>query len=190
VLGRSALFGAFISWAMTGRAHLRVRRQLLPTRPRLVRRQRRGLLPLPFVAPPRPSCPSAPCQGGVRRARPGRVRPMVLTRSRFLPEYKWMPRDEHGNIVIAKHLLTSVFQQRREWARLIPMDGVTRAIVNGMACYPRIIGCHGRRSPRGSSILRARTILRPWPRSGTSSGNGSTKATSSGYRTAPPGCSF
>jgi hypothetical protein len=48
-----------------------------------------------------------------------------------------MPRDEHGNIVIAKHLLTSVFQQRREWARLIPMDGVTRAIVNGMACYPQ-----------------------------------------------------
>ena len=65
-------------------------------------------------------------------------RPPARTRTRFLPEYIRMPRDEHGNIVIAKHLLTSVFQQRREWARLIPMDGVTRAIVFGMACYPRI----------------------------------------------------
>jgi hypothetical protein len=69
---------------------------------------------------------------------PAGSRPMVRTRSHFLPEYIRMRRDEHGNIVIARHLLTLVFQQRRGWARLIPVDRVTRAIVNCMACYPQI----------------------------------------------------
>jgi hypothetical protein len=73
MLGRSALFGALTSWAMAGRARLRFRRQLRPSRTRLVRRHRHCLPPLPLVAPPRPPGPSASGQGGVRRACPGRV---------------------------------------------------------------------------------------------------------------------
>ena len=58
--------------------------------------------------------------------------------TRWFPDYIRMPLDEHGHIVIAKHLITSVFQRRHVWAQLIPMDGVTRALVFGKACYPRI----------------------------------------------------
>lgn len=72
-------------------------------------------------------------------SRPGRFPgPIRRASTRWLPEYFRMPLDERGRVVIAEHLMTSVFERRHVWARLIPMDGVTRALVFGRGCYPRI----------------------------------------------------
>ena len=79
--------------------------------------------------------PSGPPASGLV-ALPGQP-PGQRAATRWFPEYIQMPLDEHGNIVIAKHLLTSVFERRNEWARLIQMDGLTRALVFGWGCYPR-----------------------------------------------------
>lgn len=93
------------------------------------------------------------CSSSLRVSRPVRPEPArgasgVVSRpgqrqglradTRWFPAYVQMPLDEHQHIVIAKHLITSVFERRHVWARLIPMDGVTRALVFGKACYPRI----------------------------------------------------
>ena len=86
------------------------------------------------ASPPVRPAPARGASGLV--ARPGQP-PGQRAATRWFPEYIRMPLDEHGNIVIAKHLLTSVFERRHEWARLIQMDGLTRALVFGLGCYPR-----------------------------------------------------
>ena len=37
-------------------------------------------------------------------------------------------------------MVTSIVERRDVWARLIQMDGVTRALVNGKLTYPRAAG--------------------------------------------------
>ena len=86
------------------------------------------------ASPPVRPAPARGASGLV--ARPGQP-PGQRAATRWFPEYIRMPLDEHGNIVIAKHLLTSVFERHHEWARLIQMDGLTRALVFGLGCYPR-----------------------------------------------------
>ena len=78
--------------------------------------------------------PARGSSGLVRR--PGEA-PVQRSRSRWLPEYIRMPLDEHGHIIIAPHLVTSIVERRHLWARDIAMDAVTRAIVFGKSVYPR-----------------------------------------------------
>ena len=73
------------------------------------------------ASPPVRPAPARGASGLV--ALPGQP-PGQRAATRWFPEYIQMPLDEHGNIVIAKRLLTSVFERRNEWARLIQMDGL------------------------------------------------------------------
>ena len=58
-------------------------------------------------------------------------------KSRFLPEYIRLAEDEFGIPLVPKHRVTAVVERRHVWERLIRMDGVTRAVVQGKLCYPR-----------------------------------------------------
>ena len=58
--------------------------------------------------------------------------------SRWLPEYIRMELDAQGLPIIPRHRVSSIVERRHVWERLIKMDGVTRAIVMGKLCYPRI----------------------------------------------------
>jgi hypothetical protein len=58
-------------------------------------------------------------------------------KTRWCPDYIRLPLDERGCPIVPKHRVTSIVERRHVWARLIRMDGVTRAAVMGMLCYPR-----------------------------------------------------
>jgi len=78
----------------------------------------------------RPPARPAPAHGASSLvARPGQP-PGRRAATRWFPDYiQMMPLDKHSNTVIAKHLLTSVFERQ--------MDGLTRALVFGLGCCPR-----------------------------------------------------
>ena len=65
-------------------------------------------------------------------------RPRERSRSRFLPAYIRLPRDEHGRLEFPSYRVTSLIERRDEWSRIIGnVDGVTWAILNGRLVYPR-----------------------------------------------------
>ena len=78
-----------------------------------------------------------PIFGSVRRsgaAQPARPR---QSRSRWLPEYIRLERGGEGVPIFPSGHVTDLVARRHVWERLILMDGVTRAVVQGKLCYPR-----------------------------------------------------
>ncbi len=62
---------------------------------------------------------------------------LVQKRTRWLPEYVRLARDDGGMPIYPTLTVTALVEQRHVWERMIVMDGVTRAIVSGKLCYPR-----------------------------------------------------
>ena len=62
---------------------------------------------------------------------------LVPSDSRFLPDYVRLELDAFGIPILPSHHVTSLLERRHLWQRLIPMDGVARAIVMGKLSYPR-----------------------------------------------------
>ena len=63
---------------------------------------------------------------------------LVRPRTRWLPAYVRLALREDGTPDYPSLSVTSLVERRHVWERLILMDGVTRAIVNGKMCYPRL----------------------------------------------------
>jgi hypothetical protein len=57
---------------------------------------------------------------------------------RWVPEYVRLELDAFCTPIRPAVRVTALFERRHVWERLIQMDGVTRAIVQGKLCYPLV----------------------------------------------------
>ncbi len=62
---------------------------------------------------------------------------LVQARTRWLPEYIRLERDGEGVPIFPAGHVTDLEARRHIWEKLILMDGVTRAVVQGKLGYPR-----------------------------------------------------